>query len=280
MTAEECETIQLRMHGPAAEPALVYLPGMHGDWTLVSRFREALGGRVRLVEITYPRTTTWSLEEYAETMWNALEGHGLSQVWLLGESFGSRVAWAMLAASHGRSDRPIEGIILAGGFVRHPMITGVKLLRKWNRRVTLSRLSWLCSFYARYARWRHGFSEEHWAGIQEFLRRRADEADRQAILHRYDLIIESDFRALARQSRVPVYYLAGGVDPIVPWVFVWPWLKRHCAGYRAGRVFWGADHAILSGAATRAADCVLGWMTDEGPRTGQRTALAKEPARL
>ena len=81
----------------------------------------------------------------------------------------------------------------------------------------------------------------------------ADEADRQAILHRYDLIIESDFRALARQSRVPVYYLAGGVDPIVPWVFVWPWLKRHCAGYRAGRVFWGADHAILSGAATRAA---------------------------
>ena len=264
------------MHGAASQPALVYLPGLHGDWTLVSRFREALAGRVRLVEITYPRTTTWSLDDYAEEIWQALDGHGLSRVWLLGESFGSQVAWAMLASSLRHPNRPIEGIILAGGFVRHPMIAGVKLLRWRNRRVSLPRLIWLCSLYARYARWRHGFSEEHWAGIQEFLRRRADEIDRQAIVHRYSLIIENDFRSLARQSRVPVYYVAGGVDPIVPWVFVWPWLKRYCAGYRAGRVFWGADHAVLSGSATRAADCVLGWMTGEEPRT----ALAKEPARL
>ena len=152
MIVEECNTIQLRIHGAGAAPALVYLPEMHGDWTLVSRFREALGGRVRSVEITYPRTTTWSLEEYAEAMWNTLEEHGLSHVWLLGESFGSQVAWAMLASSQGRFNRPIEGIILAGGFVRHPMMAGVKLLRRRNRRVSLSHLTWLCSLYARYAR--------------------------------------------------------------------------------------------------------------------------------
>ncbi len=41
------EPIQIRIHGDAARPVLVYLPGLHGDWTLVSSFRAAVAGRVR-----------------------------------------------------------------------------------------------------------------------------------------------------------------------------------------------------------------------------------------
>ena len=37
----------------AALPALIYLPGLHSDWTRISGFRHALGGRVRLVEVPY-----------------------------------------------------------------------------------------------------------------------------------------------------------------------------------------------------------------------------------
>ena len=50
------EELQLRIHGEASLPTLIYLPGLHGDWTLIGGFRHALGGRVRFVEVTYPRT--------------------------------------------------------------------------------------------------------------------------------------------------------------------------------------------------------------------------------
>ena len=60
------EKLEMRTYGDASLPTLIYLPGLHGDWTLVGSFRHALGGRVRFVEFTYPRTLTWSLEDYAK----------------------------------------------------------------------------------------------------------------------------------------------------------------------------------------------------------------------
>ena len=62
----------MRVHGDAATPTLVYLPGLHGDWTLIGRFRKTLGNRVRFVEVTYPRTLEWSLEDYATGVEKAL----------------------------------------------------------------------------------------------------------------------------------------------------------------------------------------------------------------
>src|SRR2546423_13726268 len=41
------EQIQLRIHGDPIKRTLIYLPGMHGDWTLVSSFRAAVGDQVR-----------------------------------------------------------------------------------------------------------------------------------------------------------------------------------------------------------------------------------------
>ena len=66
------ERIQIQIHGEAPNPALIYLPGMHGDWSLISSFRAALSGRVRLVEITYPPTTEWNLDRYADAVTDAL----------------------------------------------------------------------------------------------------------------------------------------------------------------------------------------------------------------
>ena len=77
------ETIQLRVHG-AKEPTLVYLPGLHGDWTLVGAFRDALGGRARLVEFAYPRRTDWTLENYAQAVEEALIAQGIQRAWILG----------------------------------------------------------------------------------------------------------------------------------------------------------------------------------------------------
>ena len=127
-------TMEMRVHGDAALPTLVYLPGLHGDWTLVGSFRHAIRGRVRFVEVTYPRTLTWSLEEYAQGVESALAERGIVRGWLLGESFGSQVVWSLVA----RSRFHVEAVVLAGGFVRHPRMPTVRACsrRKWTRRTS------------------------------------------------------------------------------------------------------------------------------------------------
>ena len=66
------DDIQLRVHGDSCLPALIHLPGLHGDWTLLGPFRAALGGRARFVESTYPRRLDWSLDDYAGAVEAAL----------------------------------------------------------------------------------------------------------------------------------------------------------------------------------------------------------------
>ena len=103
------EKLELRVYGDGSLPTLIYLPGLHGDWTLVGSFRRALGGRVRFVEMTYPRTLEWSLDDYAAAIEAALAERGIARGWLLGESFGSQVLWGLVArsrlADRGRNPR-------------------------------------------------------------------------------------------------------------------------------------------------------------------------------
>src|SRR5437868_5119820 len=114
--AEVAEEVQIRVHGaPSSAITLVHLPGVHGDWTLIGGFRRALAGRVCFVEVAYPRTTSWSLDDYAQGVEAALRKRGVLRGWLLGESFGSQVAWAMLEQNVFQA----EGLILAGGFARY-----------------------------------------------------------------------------------------------------------------------------------------------------------------
>jgi hypothetical protein len=87
------EKLEMRVYDDAALPTLIYLPGIHGDWTLVGSFRRALAGRVRFVEFTYPRTLDWSLEDYAQGVETALADQGIARGWLLGESRKSSGLW-------------------------------------------------------------------------------------------------------------------------------------------------------------------------------------------
>jgi pimeloyl-ACP methyl ester carboxylesterase len=268
------ESLEMRVRGADDLPTLVYLPGMHGDWTLVTSFRLAVAGRARWVEFTYPRTLSWTLTEYAQAIIEALLAHQIHHGWLVGESFGSQIAWELirqenLAASRVPSDGPTadnfraEGLILAGGFVRHPAPWGVWTAHflfgqapRWARNGFLKILQ-------RYAVYRHRHAPETMAGLAEFLRRRTD-LDWAAARHRLRLIAENDPRSVARQTRVPVYYLAGLVDPLVPWPLVRFWLSRHCPGYRRGRTFWRADHNVLGTAPQAAAQTVLTWLSAIG----------------
>lgn len=257
------DKLELRVHGDAAKPTLVYLPGLHGDWTLVGSFRHALAGRVQFVEVSYPRTLKWSLNDYASAVLEALLDRGITAGWVLAESFSSQVAWSMLAQA---KTFTVSGIILAGGFVQYPYRSLVYLARYLNRTIPMSGLRLFLKLYAAYAHFRHRHAPETLNEVHEFVSRRGYELDRQAICRRYDLILGSDFRRLVCQTAVPVYQIYGLIDPIVPAFPVRRWLGRHCKGHRESKLIWGADHNVLGTAPKEAADQITQWMAREAAR--------------
>lgn len=260
------ETIQLRVHG-AKEPTLVYLPGLHGDWTLVGAFRGALGGRARLVEFAYPRRTDWTLEDYAQAVESALFAQGIQRAWLLGESFSSQVAWTLVdraaqrASANHRPESLVEwqGLILVGGFVKHPWPWGVALARQCTSALPAWFLKKACAGYARVAGRRIGGRPERCAELQEFVTRRTEACDRPAVTSRYRIISGRDLRPVARRVTLPVYHLSGAIDPIVPWWQVRSWLRRYCPGYRESHIVRRAGHNVLLDAATESAEQILRW---------------------
>lgn len=262
------EQLQIRIHGDAGRPVIVYLPGMHGDWTLIPSFRARAKEHFRFVEFTYPRTTDWSLPEYADAIQFALADHGITQGWLLAESWGSQPAWLLTDRSRrGDGAEPglpvfhVEGLVLAGGFVRHPWPWAVGMTRRRICGQSLSSLKRFLSIYPLYARLRLRHAPETMAGLPEFLARRTEE-DRQAAMHRLALMLENDLRPLAAKTLVPVYAVTGAVDPVVPWPPVFHWLKQHCPGFRGSQVVWTADHNVLN-SVKHAADCVFNWIWKE-----------------
>ena len=250
------DRVQVQVSGPTDKPTLIYLPGLHGDWTLIASFKHALGDQVRFVEITYPRTTTWSLNEYASGILNALAAAGIREGWLLGESFGSQVVWEMLRLG----SFAIQGVILAGGFVRHPMPWIVPMVQRFNRNVRMRTLKAACQLYGLYAKFRHRRAPETLCDVSEFIARRTQEADRQALVHRYTLIYANDLCEIASTAEVPVYQLSGFFDPVVPWLPVRRWLKARCPAYAGFKLIWHADHNVLGTAPQAAAQQVMKWI--------------------
>lgn len=250
------EQLQLRIHGEASLPTLIYLPGLHGDWTLIGGFRHAIAGKVRFVEMTYPRTLRWSLDDYAAAVESALAQNGITRGWLLGESFSSQVVWAMVA----HEQFPAQGIILAGGFARYPT-PALWFLDKIASRISSRFLIWIIFGYAKTARFLYRHSPQTLASLDEFIERRT-ELDRHAAQHRLHLITRNDPRSIARQTLVPVFGLSGFFDPIVPWPPVRRWLRKNCPALRDYKVILRADHNVLNTASRAAANQVLQWIHD------------------
>ncbi len=249
------DVLQIRIHGEAALPTLIYLPGLHGDWLLATRFRLAVAGRVRFVEFTYPNTITWSLYDYASAVEEKLREHGITRGWVLAESFGSQVAWPLLQSKTFKAD----GLILAGGFVKHPWPSAVRATEWLLRRAPLAWLTAIVTSYAVVARWRFKQHPEVLAALREF-KARWGEPLRHAAAHRVRLILANDPRPLARAATLPVFHLTGVLDPVVPWPPVQRWLRRECPGWRANHVVWTADHNVLGTGTTAAAEQVLRWL--------------------
>jgi pimeloyl-ACP methyl ester carboxylesterase len=249
------EQVEMRIHSPERDPTLVYLPGMHGDGTLIGNFRKAIAGRVRFIEAAYPDTLTWSLDDHAVAVEDALRENGVSHAWLLGESFGSQVVWPIVS----RRQFQIDGVILAGGFVRHPARWAANLSGWCGGQIPLKVIKTLLMGYAKLAPWRFRRDPQTTASIQQYIDRLTD-AKRKAVAHRLHLVGHSDPCPVTRCVEIPVFALAGFWDPIVPWFLASPWLKGNCPALRDYKILWHADHNVLGTAADASAEVVLKWM--------------------
>ena len=249
------EKLQLRIYGEPTLPTLVYLPGMHGDWTLIGGFRGAVLGRVRFVEMTYPRTLTWSVDDYAAAIEEALLENGISNGWLLGESFGSQPLWRMLERGKFRA----QGVILAGGFVQHPAHRFMHLMGKITGRMSGRFFVKIVFGYAKFARFRYRHSPQTLATLDEFIARRSPQ-DKQAAEYRLKLVAGNDPRQIAAKTTVPVYGLTGFWDPLVPWLLVRRRLRKKCPAFREFKVIRHADHNVLNTGINESAGWILKWM--------------------
>jgi len=255
-------SVELHVHDPQLTTTLIYLPGLHGDWTVAAPLSRYLAGQLRFVTVTYPRTNTWSITDYGAAVTRALQERGIEKAWLLGESFGSQIAWPLFDSPKTLPSFHPEGLILAGGFVRHPCPPAA---RACARLLALTPPSVFRAFpkaYVAYARLRLPASSTTRDALQEFVNRRTA-ADLQAMVHRLHLLAQNDPRPIARCVTSPVYHLVGLFDPIVPAPLVRRWLRRYCPGFRDGRTVCSADHNVLLITAQIAARQILLWMQAE-----------------
>ncbi len=249
------ERLRLRVHGPIDAKTLVYLPGLHGDWTLIGPFRREVLPHVRFVDLTYPRSESWNLSDYAQSIEEALTAEGILEGWVIGESFGSQVLWELVKRGRLR----IKGIILAGGFVQYPTPKFLSLARYLCPRVSERMLHPVLRAYQLYSFLRFRKDAEALEGAREFVARRTG-ADQLAAVRRLQLIAENDPRPVAVATRIPVHHLYGAWDPIVPWLTVANWLRDSCPSLRGSRRIWHSDHAVLVAAARASAEQVRAWM--------------------
>lgn len=245
------EPLLIRIHGNPGGPTIVYLPGIHGDWSMIGDFRRQVLPHYCFVEFTYPRTTTWSLQQYGEAVLEKLAEHGVSHGWVIGESFGSQVAWKLLELQRAAPEKfTPEGFILAGGFVHHLTVAGFTFFGK-KIQLPLQKQFSLLRFFGRRILHRCLKDPLVREEIAEFKARRS-QLDRDAVWHRLVLSRENDLRPVAATTQIPVYCLSGLIDLAVIFPHTHYWLWRYCPGYRGARLLvnWelstlGSDHHIL-----------------------------------
>lgn len=275
---KEESDLQIRIDGEPRSPALIYLPGLHGDWTLFSGFREIAKTKFQLVQFTYPRTLSWTLNDYAHAVDAALTNAGIRCGWVLAESFGSQVSWAWLKLAQERATVfQFEGAILAGGFGRFPVRINLVAARLFFAAAPSWLWRALFRAYLAYSGFRHRNAGTAGDCAREFVERRTP-LDLAAMQARLRLIAEADWCEVAERVQCPIYQLAGVIDPVVPPRLARSWLRKHCRTLRGVRVVWPADHNVLGTEPAQAFAQIEEWiagsacLTEVDERSSGRTA--------
>lgn len=242
----------VQIQGTPDLPTLVYLPGMHGHWSFAHALRKKLEGKVRLVELAYPSVITWTVQDYARSVQQALAGAGVTRAWLLAESFGSQIAWELSVPKDGFV---WDGLILDGGFIRHPLPWGARFLAWALRRAPKTTGGFLGLVAVPFMR---KIMKD--VPMEDRKRFPFNNRNRASMIARLYLIATHDPRPLARRTSIPVYAIAGFWDILVPFPLVFRWLRKNCLALSDSRILWSADHATIMSSPEPTANLVQKWM--------------------
>ena len=195
--------------GDPDAPPIVYLPGVHGDWTAQARARPQLSQDFHLIETAYPRIDSWSIDDFARALKDLLDGLGIESAHIVGESFGSLVAWQFGIANPDR----VRSYTLVGGFARPPRFAVAAAAAAALKSLPTAMLESAIDLYVagKSAIGEHRDTFE--SGAYPATR---TQRGRQATANRMSIIQGSDFRDQLHEVRFPVRYIGGARDVVVP----------------------------------------------------------------
>lgn len=254
---EQSTDLLTRISGPAEAPVVVYLPGLHGDWTPMWRAQGLISRNHRLIEVAYPRSATdWTLDDYVARVEALLERLGVGGVHLLAESFGSLVGWGVCC----RSPERTKTLMLAGGFCSTPGRLRVALGGAIMRLLPPGTLDRMVDLYLVYLI-KRGFPPDAFRRDDFFPAARTRQGWLSA-RNRLKIIRDTDVRERLCELRLPVLYFGGAWDLIVP-------VRREIATIK-GRLhpeccfqsvlYPQAPHAIIPARATTVAGLIGEWV--------------------
>ncbi|MBI3735993.1 alpha/beta hydrolase [Candidatus Sumerlaeota bacterium] len=222
------------------------------------RARPLLSDTFHLIEVAYPHIPHWNLPDFAAALEDLLNRLGIAHAHLAAESFGSLVGWEFVLT---RPER-VQSLTLVGGFSRPPVKPGVHLAR-WGLAATPT--SVFETGINLYCALRHGKR-----GVQEGdIAQRPYPAARTrggrlATVNRLRLIGESDYRERLPAIGVPVRYVGGARDLVVP-------VRREIRTLEAAlpsvsefeaKLIPGAPHMIIATHPEQTAEQIAQWVRE------------------
>ncbi|MCH8204936.1 MAG: alpha/beta hydrolase [Candidatus Hydrogenedentes bacterium] len=254
-----------RIRGGEGAVPVVYLPGVHGDWTPQAAASVILAGAFRLVEISYPREPLWRLEDYASALVSLLDRLEIESAHVVAESFGSLVGWEF-GLEHGSR---VRSMVIVGGFCQPPGPRKV-LLAKWGLSVLPTGLfEQGVDAYVAIRKHRGKLEHPEMEVDLPYATVRTD-LGRIATVSRFEIMCTSDYRHQLHEVLFPVRYIGGDSDLIVP-------VKREIrtlsellseeAGFQS-RLIANAPHMIISSHPVETAGQIADWIMEVDGREG------------
>ena len=246
------------VHQAAGDPnatPLLYLPGVHGDWTPQVRARPLLSRNFHLVETAYPRIENWSIEDYALALKELLDGLAIQSAHIVGESFGSLVGWQFGIANPER----VRSFTLVGGFSRPPRFRAAAAAAAVLKSLPTSLLESAIDLYVAGKSAVGEHREIFDSGAYPATR---TPRGRRATANRMSIIQDSEFRDQLKEIGFPVRYLGGERDVVVPVrreiATLQAMLPLHC-DFRSELVA-GAPHAVVASHPEECAEHLSRWV--------------------
>lgn len=263
-----------RESGNASNPPLIYLPGVHGDWTPQAVASPMLSANFRLVELTYPKQPAWNVGHYVAALQELMDELDIASAHIVAESFGSIIGWQFGLELAER----VHSLILVGGFCQPPgnlrMSIGTLGLSALPTGLFEAGVDLYVSLRENQGRLEHPLSEDSPPAYSSV---RSEEGKR-ATVRRLELIQESDYRDNLHAISFPVRYIGGERDVIVP-------VRREIqtlmdslpaeADFKS-RVIPGGPHMIVSSHPEETAGQIIEWAEESESEFQKRIRKSSE----